>query len=57
MLTKIARLRGVTTVVIDGTTATGLRRFVEGDVGDEMRRRFRRAGERTTVEIIPPETG
>jgi hypothetical protein len=54
VLTKIAQLRGVSTVVIDGTTATGVRRFVEGDVGDEMRRRLRRARAATTVEIIPP---
>lgn len=55
VLARIARLRGVTTVVIDGTTATGLRRFVEGDVGDELGRRLRRANADTTVEIIPPD--
>jgi hypothetical protein len=53
VLTKIARVRGVSTVVIDGTTATGVRRLIEGDVGQEIRRRLRRAGTGTTVEIIP----
>jgi hypothetical protein len=54
LLAKIARIRGVSTVVIDGTTATGLRRIVEGDVGAEICRRLRRAGGGATVEIIPP---
>lgn len=54
LLAKIARLRGVSTVVIDGTTATGLRRIIEGDVGAELDRRLRRAGGVATLEIIPP---
>lgn len=54
LFARIARLRGVSAVVIDGTTATGLRRIVEGDAGAELRRRLRRAGGALTVEIIPP---
>lgn len=56
LFAKIARLRGVSTVVIDGTAATGLRRIVEGDAGAELRRRLERAGAGVTVEIIPPAT-
>ena len=54
LLANIARLRGVSTVVIDGTTATGLRRIIEGDVGAEIRRQLRRAGHAAAIEIIPP---
>ena len=44
----IARTRGVTTIVIDETPYTGLRRFVEGDVGEDLRRKLRHDG----VEVI-----
>ena len=51
-LTKIARLRDARVVVIDETPATGWRRFVEGDVGAELRRKLRRDG--IDVEVVPP---
>ncbi len=55
LLARVARLRGVSTVVIDGTAATGIRRMVEGDPGEEIRRKLHRAtGGAITVEIIPP---
>jgi hypothetical protein len=50
-LAEIARIRGVRVVVIDETAQTGLRRFVEGDVGSELRRRLRRDG--IEVEVVP----
>lgn len=55
LLARVARLRRVSTVVIDGTAATGVRRMVEGDPGEEIRRKLRRhGGSAITVEIIPP---
>lgn len=54
LLAKIARLRGVSAVVIDGTTATGLRRIVEGDTGTELGRRLKRDNNAAAVEIVPP---
>ncbi len=50
-LAEIARVRGVSVVVIDQTKATGVRRLVEGDVGSELRRRLR--GDGIAVEIVP----
>ena len=47
-LARIARTRGVTTIVIDETPYTGLRRFVEGDVGEDLRRKLRHDG----IEVI-----
>ena len=47
-LARIARTRGVRTIVIDETPYTGLRRFVEGDVGEDLRRKLRDDG----VEVI-----
>jgi len=54
LLAKIARLRGVSAVVMDGTSATGLRRVIEGDPGEELRRKLRR-GDEIPVEIIAPQ--
>jgi len=50
-LAAVARLRGARVIVIDETPATGLRRFIEGDVGNELRRKLRKDG--IEVEIIP----
>lgn len=47
-LARIARTRGVRTIVIDETPHTGWRRFVEGDVGTELAKRLRADG----VEVI-----
>lgn len=51
-LATVARLRQPTTVVIDETTATGWRRRVEGDLGEDLRRRLRRTA--IEVEVVPP---
>ncbi|MCY7302689.1 MAG: hypothetical protein LH654_06570, partial [Thermoleophilia bacterium] len=51
-LTAVARGRGVSAIVIDETVVPrGLRRMVEGDVGTELRRKFRKEG--VQVEVIP----
>jgi hypothetical protein len=50
-LAEIARVRGVKVVVIDENPGTGLRRFVEGDVGSELRRKLRH--DDIEIEIIP----
>ena len=50
-LARIARARGVRTIVIDETPYTGLRRFVEGDVGEDLRRKLGREG--VDVIVIP----
>ena len=47
-LARIARTRGVKTIVIDETQYTGWRRFVEGDVGTELAKRLRADG----IEVI-----
>jgi hypothetical protein len=47
-LARIARARDIRTIVIDETPYTGLRRFVEGDVGEDLRRRLRHDG----IEVI-----
>ncbi len=52
-LAQIARLRQARVIVIDETPATGWRRFVEGDVGAELRKKLRKEG--IAVEIIPAE--
>lgn len=41
-LAEVARVRGARAIVIDETTATGLRRTIEGDVGAELRRKLKR---------------
>jgi hypothetical protein len=54
-LANIARVRGATVVVIDGTPSKGLRRFVEGDVGLELRRKLRTT--EIAVEVVPASPG
>jgi hypothetical protein len=49
-LAQIARVRGVRAIVIDETLATGLRRKIEGDMGEELRRNLRKDG--IAVEIV-----
>ncbi|MFN8223369.1 MAG: universal stress protein [Gaiellales bacterium] len=43
-LADVARVRGAGTIVIDANPATGLRRRIEGDVGNELSRRLRSEG-------------
>ena len=50
-IARIARLREARVVVIDETTATGLRRRVEGDLGHDIARRLRRDG--IEVRVVP----
>lgn len=50
-LARIARIRRPSAIVIDETPETGWRRFVEGDVGGELRKKLRKDG--IEVEIIP----
>jgi ABC-type branched-subunit amino acid transport system ATPase component len=50
-LVAVARARRPRVIVIDETPYTGWRRFVEGDVGSELRKKLRKDG--IEVEIIP----
>lgn len=50
-LAAIARARHPRVIVIDETRYTGWRRFVEGDVGSELRKKLRKDG--IEVEIVP----
>jgi hypothetical protein len=50
-LAAIARLRRPRVVVIDETPETGIRRFVEGDVGTDLRKKLR--GDGIEVEVVP----
>lgn len=50
-LLRIARARQPKTLVIDETFVTGLRRFIEGDVGTELTRKLR--NDEITVVVIP----
>lgn len=52
-LAEIARVRQARVIVIDESPGTGWRRFVEGDVGSELRKKLRKDG--IEVEIIPPD--
>ena len=54
-LARIARARGARTIVIDETPYTGLRRFVEGDVGAELAKRLGREGVRVVVVPHDPD--
>jgi hypothetical protein len=55
-LAAVARSRGARVVVIDETTVSrGLRRLIEGDVGEELRRKLRKDG--IEVEVIPRIAG
>lgn len=47
----IALRRGVKVIVIDGTSATGARRMIEGDPGAELRRKLRKHS--VDVQIVP----
>jgi len=53
-LAEIARVRGVSVIVIDEVTVTGLRRMIEGDLGRELQRKLSKDG--VEVEIIPRAT-
>ncbi|MGI9117145.1 MAG: hypothetical protein ACR2JV_05880 [Gaiellales bacterium] len=53
-LARIARTRGAQRIVIDETAYTGLRRFIEGDVGSELAKRLRTAGVEVTVIPFDP---
>jgi hypothetical protein len=50
LIARVARARGVAYVVVDEGEARGIRRLVEGETGDDVRRRLRGAAE---VVIIP----
>ena len=50
-LAEIAKLRRARVVVIDETEASGWRRMVEGDVGEDLRKKLRHTG--IDVEIVP----
>ncbi|MBJ7248729.1 MAG: hypothetical protein JHC83_05785, partial [Thermoleophilia bacterium] len=50
-LARVARARGAKMIVIDETPETGIRRFVEGDVGTELRKKLRKDG--IEVHVIP----
>lgn len=52
MIAKIAQQRNVSHIVVDGAKATGIRRMIEGDVGDELNRRLR--GKNIQVVVIQP---
>ncbi len=55
-LAAIARSRSAQVIVIDETPVRkGLRRLVEGDVGEELRRKLRKDG--IDVEIVPRVVG
>jgi hypothetical protein len=51
LIAKVALARSVEHVVVDAGLATGLRRRIEGETGDDVRRRLRGAAE---VVIVPP---
>jgi hypothetical protein len=51
LIAKVALARSVEHVVVDGGTATGVRRMIEGETGVDVRRRLRGAAE---VVIVPP---
>jgi hypothetical protein len=49
-IVRVARARGVQTVVMEGSTPPRWRRFVEGDLGADVARRLGRAG--ITLEVV-----
>ena len=49
----IALRRGVKVIVIDGTSASGVRRVIEGDPGTQLRRKLRKHS--VEVRIVPPQ--
>lgn len=50
-LEQIARGRRVRAVVIDAYPGSGIRRFVEGDVGEELRKKLAKDG--IDVHVVP----
>lgn len=50
-LAGVARARSVRHIVIDANPDSGWRRFVEGDVGEELRKKLRDTG--ITIDVIP----
>ena len=54
-IAAVARVRRPRIVVIDETPETGWRRFVEGDVGTELRKKLR--NDAIDVEIVPARPG
>lgn len=55
-LAAVARARGARVIVIDETTVSNrLRRLIEGDVGEELRRKLRKDG--IEVEVIRSKAG
>jgi hypothetical protein len=50
-IARIARTRGARTIITDETQHSGLRRFVEGDLGAELARKLRADG--IEVVVIP----
>jgi hypothetical protein len=50
LITRVARVRSVRHVVVDAGTARGVRRMIEGETGDDVRRRLRGSAE---VIVIP----
>jgi hypothetical protein len=51
LIAKVALARSVEHVVVDAGSATGVRRMIEGETGNDVRRRLRGAAE---VVIVPP---
>lgn len=49
-LAAVARARSAKTIVIDETRSSGLRRRIEGDIGEELERKLRKNG--IAVEIV-----
>lgn len=55
LIVRVARVRGVRTVVIDESTSVRWRRFVEGDLARDVAGRLEKQG--ITVEIVPAAKG
>jgi hypothetical protein len=51
LIARVARARSVQHVVVDAGTARGLRRMIEGETGNDVRRRLRGAAE---VIVVTP---
>jgi len=51
LIARVAVARSVQHVVVDGVATRGVRRMIEGETGDDVRRRLRGAAE---VIVIPP---
>lgn len=55
LIIRVARTRGVRTVVMDGSAAVRLRKIVEGDIAADVKRGLVKTG--ITVEVIPASNG